>query len=227
MDMVEHMPMHTEPLGPGALLVLAQWLSPAFPIGAFSFSSGLETAISAGDISDVPTLQSWLANMIVHGSVHNDVLLLAAAYRADTDDVLQGIDDLAVALATSSERALETIEQGRSFGRIVADIWSLPNPLRSYPVAVGAAARRKKLPLDATARLFAHAMISNLVSAAMRLMPLGQTQGHRVIAELAEQCNKLVNQCLGQTLDDIGGCAFGADIVTMQHETQHMRVFRT
>ncbi len=207
-----------------ALITLAQWLSPGFPIGAFSYSHGLEMAVSDGTVSDAASLQAWLEGIITHGAGRNDALLLAAGYRGEG---LESLDAQARALVPSSERLTETVQQGAAFVRVVNDVWGHDLPDLTFPVAFGVACAAQNLPLEEAAQMFLHAFVSALVSAAVRAVPLGQTDGQRVITALAPLCERTVQVALTQTLDDIGSACFLADIASMQHETLYSRMFQT
>ena len=215
------------PTDPAALLTLTQWLSPAYPVGAFSYSHGLEWAVQDGTVHDAASFQDWLCQVLTHGSGRNDAILLAAAWAADTDDALRGIDDLARALAPSRERALETEAQGAAFARTTSDIWPAALPDLCYPVAVGAAARAMDLPLQDTLLMYLHGFAGNLTSAAIRLVPLGQTEGQAALAALSSLCAEIACDAITSTLDDLGSCTFAADIASMKHETQYSRLFRS
>lgn len=205
----------------GALITLTQWLSPSFPIGAFSYSHGLEMAVSDGTVHDAVSLQAWLADIITHGAGRNDTILLAASYRGES------VDALARALAPSAERLAEATQQGAAFVRVVNDVWGHDLPDLTLPVAFGAACAAQDLPLEDAAQMFLHAFVSALVSAAIRAVPLGQTDGQRVISTLAPLCRHTVITALTQTTDDIGSACFLADIASMQHETLYSRMFQT
>ena len=209
------------------ILTLTQWLSPGFPVGAYAYSHGLEWLVETGDVRDVPSLSAWLRDVIEVGAGRADILFLAAAYRAPTPDALLDTDALARAFAGSAERQKETVLQGQAFSRTIADIWSPAMPELAYPVAVGWAAREQDLPLDLTARMYLHAFMSNLVSAAMRLVPLGQTDGQGVIRDFAPLCSEVAARALEQDLSDLSSNAILSDIAAMKHETQYSRIFRT
>lgn len=212
------------PIDPAPLLTLAQWLSPAYPVGAFSYSHGLEWAVDCGDVHDAPSFQRWLEQILTHGAGHTDAVLLCAAYHAE-DPAL--VDDLARALAPSAERARETEQQGRAFARVTSDVWSLPLGDYTYPVAIGAAARMLTLPLPETLVLFLHGFASNLTSAAIRLVPLGQTEGQTLLAAMAPLCADIAAEAQNQTLEDLGNSCFMADLASMKHETQYSRLFQS
>lgn len=218
---------------------LMAWLSPAYPVGAFSFSSGLEWAIEAGDITDAASLHRWLATIIDHGGGYCDATLLVHAYRAtaDNDDQsLTRVADLAAALAPSKERFLETTAQGRAFAETTRAVWPCVSLNRlaanwggplAYPIAVGMAAAGHAIPLQPTLTAFLHAVAANLVSAGVRLVPLGQTDGQRVLASLEPTIATTNKRALVAALDDIGSATFRADIASMRHERQHTRLFRS
>ncbi len=222
-----------------ALYRLMAWLSPAYPVGAFSYSSGIEWAVEAGDIVDAATLQRWLAAMIGHGGGFCDATLLVHAYRATTTNDEQALKDvaaLAAAFAPSKERFLETTAQGRAFIDATLAAWPCATLTRlmatwegpvAYPVAVGMAAAGHAIPLEDALTAFLHAVAANLVSAGVRLVPLGQTDGQRVLASLEPVIATTASRALVTALDDIGGAAFRADIASMRHERQYTRLFRS
>ncbi|WP_319824862.1 urease accessory protein UreF [Thalassovita sp.] len=209
-----------------ALLTLAQWLSPAYPVGAFSYSHGLEWAVENAQVTDAGSFSNWLGDVLQHGSGRNDAILLGCAYRAGADD-LSEIDATARAFAPSAERLLETEQQGAAFGRTTEAIWGDCPPGLTYPVAVGHAAARHGLPLLQTCAMYLHSFASNLTSAAIRLVPLGQTEGQALLSSLAPLCAVVASETATQTLDDLGGMAVLADIASMKHETQYTRLFRS
>lgn len=206
------------------LLTLSQWLSPAYPVGAFAWSHGLERAVGRGDVVTAGDLQDWLACVLEQGAGRSDAILLCAAYGAD--DVAP-IAELAAALAPSQERRMETLQQGAAFAATTRDVWDIDLPDMAYPVAVGHAAALVGLPMPPTAQMWLQAFVSNLIQAAQRLMPLGQTEGQRILATLAPVCIAVGTQASTATLDDIGSATFAIDTASMQHETQYSRIFRS
>jgi urease accessory protein len=212
-----------------ALLRLLTWLSPAFPTGAYAYSHGLEWAVEHGDVVDGETLCVWIGDILNHGAGRNDVILLRHAHRAGSDgDALGAIAELAAAMAPSRERRSETLDQGTAFIAAAAS-WLPPQlPERvAYPVAVGALAARDGIAEDATAAAYLQALTANLVSAAVRLVPLGQSTGLRVLHALESTVLDVAGASRAATLDDLGGGVFGADLAAMLHETQYTRLFRS
>lgn len=221
MVMDAHMVTATE------ILTLAQWFSPAFPVGAFAYSHGLEWSIDSGAVQTASDVEDWIAQALHHGAGWNDCLLLAAAYRAETDQALDEVDATARALASSRERLQETVQQGASFCRAVSGITCSGLSDLTYPVAVGRASRLENLPLEATAQYFLHAFTSNLAAIAMRLVPLGQTEGQALIHTFTPSCIDIARRALAADLDDLSATAFLSDIAALKHETQYSRIFRT
>ena len=209
------------------ILTLAQWVSPAYPVGSFAYSHGLEWLIESGAVRDAKDLRSWLVDVLEHGSGRADAIFLAAAFRAEGADALTRVDEAARAFAPSRERLMETDLQGAAFCRITASVHGFDLPSLAYPVAVGRAARLAELPLGITARMFVQAVMSNLVTAAMRLMPLGQSEGQALIRELTPVCARCAEAGLSGDLDALSSTVFAADLASMRHETQYSRIFRT
>jgi urease accessory protein len=207
------------------LLTLVQWLSPAFPVGGFAYSHGLEWAIAEGQVRDAATLGDWLSDILDHGSGRADAVLLTRAMEPGAD--LDLLAATARALAASKERWTETHDQGRAFTEAVNTLTGQDFPAAALPVAVGRAARRLSLPPARVAALYLHAFASNLVSAAVRFVPLGQTDGQRVLAALHPLIDGIAREAASTPLDAIATAVPGADLAAMHHETQDVRIFRT
>ena len=208
------------------VLTLAQWLSPAFPVGSFAYSHGLEGAADMGWVKDGAGLEAWLEDVLLHGAGRADSLLLAAAFRAGTSRRLGEIDRTARAFAASAERRLETEAQGLAFGRALA-AWGLAPEELTFPVALGAAAARESLPLALTQKLYLHAFLSNLVAVGQRLLAVGQQQGQAILRRLTLLCPEVARDTRDGDLSKLASAAFLTDIASMRHETQNSRMFRT
>lgn len=217
--------------GPAALLRLMAWLSPAFPVGSFSYSHGLERAAHDGLLRDAASLEDWLAQLLAFGSARNDAILFAEAWRraragADFSDLA----DLGEALAASEERHRETVLQGAGFARALA---AAGDPTRDLPancpycVAVGAAAGAAGVPLDQALAAFLQAFVSNLLQAGIRLGLTGQDGAVAALAQLEPAILAAAGEAAGFTLDDLGSAAILSDIAAMRHETQYSRLFRS
>ncbi len=222
-----------------ARALLQVWLSPAFPIGTFAYSHGLEKVVELGWVKDRTTLGAWVLDLVTHGSLPNDLVLLGQAYAcaARTDDHgLRLIADLSSALQPTAERHLEATQQGQSFVTLIDAAWTLaPKRLSqrfagsqpTVPVALGVVAEAFGIEQNDTALAFAIAFVSNLTSAAIRLSVIGQTDGQRIIAAVLPQLVVAAAAARHATLDDLGSAAFCSDIASMQHETQYTRLFRS
>jgi urease accessory protein len=222
-----------------ALYKLFAWLSPAYPVGAFSYSSGIEWAVEAGDVGDAVSLQDWIDFVLREGSGFCDATLFAHAWRAVTDEDdrrLADIAELAAGFAPSRERHLETTAQGRAFLDTtraawpcaalerLSSVWEGPT---AYPVAVAVTSAGHGIDLPPALAAYLQALAANLVSAGVRLIPLGQLDGQRITAQLASAVASTAEAALVTSLDEIGSAAFRADIASMRHETQYTRLFRS
>ncbi|MEO3414864.1 urease accessory UreF family protein [Roseovarius sp. CAU 1744] len=209
------------------ILTLAQWLSPAYPVGSFAYSHGLEAAVQAGWVRDGRQLGNWLEDVLSHGSGRNDATLIAAAYNAPDPEALLGVEAIARAFAASRERLLETDQQGAAFCRVTAAIWGAEIDGLTYPVALGRAAYLEGLPQTLTAKMYLSAMVSNLIAAGQRLLPLGQTAAQGLHRALSPLCLRIAEETSGGAVDQLAASAFISDIASMKHETQYSRIFRT
>jgi len=222
-----------------ALYRLMTWLSPSFPVGAFSYSSGIEWAVEAGDIVDAASLRDWLAAMLAEGAGFCDGVLLAQTHRTVSqrdDAALREIAELGAAFVPSRERQLETTTQGRAFIEIARSAWNCEGldaviaacdgPI-VYPVAVGVVSAAHGIPLAPSMHAFLHALVSNWISAGARLVPLGQTDSQRVLAALEPVVVTTARRALEASLDDIASATFRADLASLRHETQYTRLFRS
>ncbi|MGE3364282.1 MAG: urease accessory protein UreF [Rhizobiaceae bacterium] len=224
-----------EAVSPVTLVRLLSWLSPAFPIGAFAYSHGLESAMNDGAIRDRSSLVSWLTDLIERGSAWNDAALLAEAWRRSVAGLnVTDVAELANAMAGSRERHMETTLQGEAFQHAVG-AWAeqkspstSPPSVLSYPVAVGVAAARHEIPLEQALTAYLHAFASNLIQAAVRLVPLGQREGVAALAAIEPVILATANRAAASTLEDhLGSCSIFSDIMSMKHESLHSRIFRS
>ena len=223
----------------GSSLPLLVWLSPAFPVGSFAYSHGLEWAHEAGDVIDFETCREWIADLLSYGSGRNDAILLAEPWRAvrdDNKDALKSVIDLSLALQPSSERYLESTTQGKAFLATARAAWSndrlekivaLHRGDITYPVAVGIVSSSYAMPPSHVLEAFLTAFVSNLVSASVRLGVIGQTDGQRVIASLLPRVKEIAEFASRSSLDDLGASVFRSDLASLHHETQYTRLFRS
>jgi urease accessory protein len=224
---------------PSAHLPLMVWMSPSFPVGAFAYSHGLEWAFEAGDLHDRETLTDWLDALVRHGSLRNDLVLFACAYRASLAGDGAGlaeVAELALALANSAERRLETVTQGNAFVTACRAAWDCeafahlrrawPEDV-AYPVAVAVACAGHGVSLRPALEAYGLGFVANLISASVRLGIVGQTDGQRITAGLVPVLHEAAAAAEDATLDDLGGCALRSDLASLRHETQYSRLFRS
>jgi urease accessory protein len=232
--------MRTDLLTAAQATRLAAWLSPSFPIGAYSYSHGIERAVEAGEVRDEGTLLRWLGELLRFGSGRSEAVLFACGFGAATKQAaLLEVAELAQALRPSAELALEAACQGEAFLAAVANAWpeaELEAIARWHreaglepilPVVAGAACRVHGLPRHGSLALYLHAFFANLVSAGVRLVPLGQSAGQRVVAALEAGILAAAAEAESATLSDLGSACPAAEIFSMQHETQYTRLFRS
>lgn len=223
------MAMNTDHL---TLLRLMTWLSPAFPVGAFSYSHGLEQAVHDRIIVTRADLAEWIEDLIGHGSLWNDAVLLTEAWHATIQDDLPRLRHVAEwgeAMAVSAERHLEAMDQGRSFLK-AASAWGEPpgdGLEMPYPVAVGAVAARLDAGIEDVCTAYLQAASGNLVSAGLRLIPLGQTEGTRIMVALEKLIVAVAGKTARSSLADLGSATFAVDMAAMRHETLDVRLFRS
>lgn len=233
-------------MSPGDAARLSTWFSPSFPIGAYSYSHGLEHAVEHGDVVCEASLGEWLADLLAFGSARNDIVLFRASFGAGGEGGAAGeapdwleVAELGAAMTPTAELALETKAQGAAFLRAVQQAW----PTRALetriaelaeadlavtqPVAVALCCRIHDLPLRGSLTLYVQAFVANLVSAGVRLIPLGQAAGQRVIAALEAPVEAAAAWGSDAVLADLGSATPLAEIHSMQHETQYTRLFRS
>ncbi len=221
------------------LYELMSWMSPSYPVGAYTYSHAIEYAVEAGMVRNRQDLIEWVSDIVAYGAGRTDTILLVEAYRAlqsKNFDQLIEVAEIAYANRPTRELELETTAQGRAFIKITEDAFPslMLDELKSrwqgpivYPIAVAAAAAGRDIPLEFVLTGYLHGFVSNLVSAAVRLVPLGQTDGQRAIAKLEEVSAMQVQQALFSTLDDMGTATLMVDWCSAKHETQYTRLFRS
>ncbi len=227
--------------GAGAVMRLLTWLSPAFPVGAYSYSHGIEYVVEAGFVRNADTLGTWVDGILRFGAGRNDGIFLVAAYRAAAaadGALLTEIATLSAALRGTRETALESTAQGSAFLKAITAGWpalAATTAVKelgrveaiSYPVAVGTVAAVATIDEATVLEAYLTALVANLISAGVRLVPLGQSDGLRVIAELEPRVRDYAAHLRRLSRDDLGGSALAVDWSSMHHETQYTRLFRS
>lgn len=207
-------------------LILSHWLSPAFPTGAFAYSHGLEQVIARGEVVDADDLEHWLTEVLLYGTGWQDAVLLSMGLQEGAD--FDELDTLSDALQACAERLQETREQGLAFARIVSQTTGRELPPRGLPLAVAQAAAPLSLPRAFVIATYLQAFLTNLVTIAIRHIPLGQGEGHAALARLLAHLPDIAEAAASDNAADaFGNSCFAADLAAMEHETKEVRLFRT
>ena len=214
------MHMHTEL----KFMTVMQWMSPAFPIGAFAYSHGLEWAIDKDHVSNGEKLQKWITDLLEYGSLRTDAIFISLILRGHD---AKKMNELSMAFCPAGERLLETKLQGSAFAKVIEDVWQQDIGELSLPIAVALAAKNQSIEQDLILPAYLHAFCSNLISAAIRLIPIGQTEGQRIMLELYTTISDLVQTASESEIDDLNSACFFSDVSAMEHEYLQPRIFKT
>jgi urease accessory protein len=244
--MIRGMIPKTEPIEPSGrpgLYRLFAWLSPGFPIGAFSYSHGLEAAFEDGAVPARASLEGWIAAVVAQGGGRVDADILCAAYRAAQAEDFAALDDAnrrGIAYRATAELALESAQPGAAFlatcraawPEAFIEAWTASAPVAAtdgacHAAVFGAVAARAGIALDDALIGYLQAFAANLVSAGLRLGIIGQTDGQRILAALEPVVGRAAAAALIRDPWDFGGATFAADLASMAHETQYSRLFRS
>ena len=199
-------------------------MSPAFPIGAFAYSHGLEWAIDKDHVSNGEKLQKWITDLLEYGSLRTDAIFISLILRGHD---VRKMNELSMALCPAGERLLETKLQGSAFAKVIEDVWQQDIGELSLPIAVALAAKNQSIEQDLILPAYLHAFCSNLISAAIRLIPIGQTEGQRIMFELYPTISDLVQTASESEIDDLNSACFFSDVSAMEHEYLQPRIFKT
>ncbi|WP_279111623.1 urease accessory protein UreF [Bartonella apis] len=216
--------------GDASLLRLMTLFSPVFPVGGFAYSHGLEQAVHENFIKNAEDLFNWLDDLLIHGSLHNDAILIAETWRyTNLDQNISPLIEIANAIAASKERLMEIHLQGAAFCRAITETGFSKEIYKAlpYPVAVGVLGHQLEISLSSVLTAYLHTFLSNLVQAAIRLVPLGQSDGVKTMAKLEKTILAITGNSDKLTLDNLGSCCFLSDIMAMRHETLYSRIFRS
>ncbi len=215
-----------------ALLRLLAWMSPAFPVGAFSYSGGLETAVNDRRLATAHDLRDWIGLLLHRGTLWNDAVLLAHAWRCHDDaHELAELAALAQALAGSAERYRETVLLGDAFMDAATawphDVFDRLKKGTPYPISVGAISAAHGVAIEDTLAAYLHSGVSQFISAGIRLGVAGQKDGVAILAHLETDIASVADRAAASTLDDLGSATILADTASMRHEIQQTRLFRS
>jgi urease accessory protein len=220
-----------------ALLNLLQLTSPALPVGAYSYSEGLETLVEQEIIRSVNDLQTWLIESLATGSIGIEAAILVRAHRAN---VLRNQPDLIYwnhwlsATRETAELQQQNWQMGRSLLKLLQDLypsedwsgWSMAENW-NFAIVFALAANIAQIDEQTAVLGYLHSWVSNLVSAGVKLIPLGQTAGQQLILQLAEPIMVSADRSLNLPDDQLFSCNWGLALASMTHETQYSRLFRS
>ena len=226
------------PCSPQALLRLQSWLSPTFPIGAYGYSHGLEWAVEAGDVDSRASLIDWLEADLCYGSVRNEAIFFSEAYHcvvADDHARLAQVAELAAVSRGTREFSLEASQQAAACLTMLQQVWPDPklDALSRIPVSpilavvLGVRSAREHIPANIALPAFLYSYVANLVTAAIRLIPLGQTDGQLAIVALEQAVLSTGLYARNASLEEIGSAGFMVELSSIRHETQYTRLFRS
>jgi urease accessory protein len=206
------------------LLLLLNWMSPAFPIGAYAYSHGLEWAIESDQVETIQDVEDWIGDVITRGSGWNDAVLFSNVWNHDAEE----LNELALALCSSRERHFETMQLGAAFN-IAAQVFSNHSLIKdvAYPISAALACRAMGIDRSHAIPAFLQGFSNALISVAVRLVPIGQMAGLKIIKNLMPIISATAQRASNSSLDDLGSCTLLSDVAAMKHETQHSRIFRT
>ncbi|MBI4782780.1 MAG: urease accessory protein UreF [Oscillatoriophycideae cyanobacterium NC_groundwater_1537_Pr4_S-0.65um_50_18] len=219
-----------------ALLQLLQLTSPALPVGAYSYSEGLETLVQSDAVSDLPSLEHWLTQELRYGTIRLEAIALLKAHEAATVDheTLSYWNDWLSALRETEEMREQSWQMGRSLTRLLLQLQSELQPIIlacgepcNFAIAFAIAAQHWQIDPRTAVLGYLHSWVANLVNAGVRLIPLGQTQGQHLLLNLYPQVEKTVDAILQQTEDELWNCNWGFAIASMNHEILYSRLFRS
>ena len=202
--------------------LLLTWFSPSFPIGSFNFSHGLEAAIEYGFLYDAMSLEEWIGHLILNGAGKTDSVLLAKAYNGEE------VNELAFALCPSKERWIETSNLGKAFCKNIKENWGYKIDANlAYPIAIGKAGSYFKIPLEKLLIAFLQSFVSNLINVGIKHIPLGQSEGQKILINSLPIIKKQANIHKITKVNNLGSSAFLSDLSSMYHETLNNRIYQT
>jgi urease accessory protein len=215
------------------------WFSPSYPIGSYAYSHGLEYAVEEGLVKDPQTLLGWIRDLLFFGTGYNDSIIINSIYDSVANDncvEFDYISQIANAIKPTKEIALESYQQGVSFKNILMDVYSNSNltfylnrlaDCITYPSVVGVAGGIFEVEKKLLLHSYLHAFTSNILSAALRIMPIGQTEIQKIIFQMKGNVEEMTNKSLGLSLSDLGSSVFISDWASSKHQNQYTRLFRS
>jgi len=217
-----------------ALLRLLQLSSPSLPIGAYAYSQGIESAVHSQIICDEMTALDWLNSVLINGLASNDLALITHAYQSWQDSDLDSITELSqlsLAIRETSELKEEDRHLAKALLRL-AEPLGLEYPVEiktsaSYPVVYAYFIHNWSISLEDALLAFAWSWLENQIAAMIKLVPLGQTQGQKLLLAMDKSLSTAVKKSLTVPVSRIGSSLPNLAILSSQHEIQYSRLFRS
>ncbi len=219
------------------ILTLLQLTSPALPVGAYSYSEGLEMLVERGIITSLESLQNWLESELHYGAIRLEAAVMIRAYesvKAEDLQLLSYWNQWLSAARETEELRNSSWQMGRSLIQLLEKIQphiksitdNIANPC-NYAIAFGIAIAHYQINIQAGLLGYLHSWVSNLITASIKLIPLGQTAGQQLLLSLQPLLNHARAEILNLADDDLSCCSWGLSLASMQHETQYTRLFRS
>ncbi|MBD1898582.1 urease accessory protein UreF [Trichocoleus sp. DQ-A3] len=225
------------PHSPVNLLCLMQLVSPALPVGAYSYSEGLETLVDAGVIENLQHLGHWLKQELGYGAIRLEAAVMLRGYRGAIAGDLEALSYWNVWLSAAKETQelqAQSWQMGRSLIRLLLELQpqvrSMVDAIGSpcnYAIAFGIAAAHWQIDAASTLLGYLHSWATNLIAAGVKLIPLGQTAGQQLLLELQPILIQAAKEILGLEDDALSSCGWGLALASIAHETQYTRLFRS
>jgi len=215
-----------------ALTRLLQLASPTLPVGAFSYSQGLEWAVEAGTVTDEASALRWIGEQLQWNLGSYEAPLLArmlAAHKVGAEDTVKELDARYLASRESAELRAETLQMGYSLRKLILDL-ALPivvPPQPTFPTAWSALVAHWDIAADEALAAWLWSWAENQVMAALKTVPLGQVAGQRILLELGQRIPSVVEHALSLGDEELSNFAPGFAIACARHETQYSRLFRS
>ena len=219
-----------------ALLKLLQLASPAMPVGAYSYSEGIETLVDTGAIASSQSLKHWLLQELKYGAIRIEAAVMVRAYKAAMGDVAALVywNHWLSAIRETEELRQQSWQTGRSLMRLLLELQpqladvidDVGNPC-NFAIAFGIAAAHWNINISAAILGYLHSWATNLITAGIKLIPLGQTAGQQLLLELHTNIINATEEILALEDDDLSTCGWGLSLASMAHETQYTRLFRS
>jgi len=208
-----------------SLAKLLQLASPALPVGAYSYSGGLESAVEAGIVKDAASAQQWIGDVLEHSVARMEGPIFLSFFSGSFDE----LNEKFLASRETAELRAETVQMGYSLNRLLKDlgVGEVPVEEPSFPAAFAFAAAHWKIEPQDALQAYLWTWLENQVMAAMKAVPLGQTDGQKILLILGERISELMPKILSMKDEDMGNFAPGLAMLSSQHETQYSRLFRS